>query len=151
MDPGLRQQVESYGPVAYLVTVGEGGRPHAVSVLVAWDGDTLTAGAGSRTTANIGDGAEVTLLWAPPPGDPYSLIVDGEAVIIDGEAPIVDGEAPIVDGEAPIVDGEAGVDPGATGPRVVVRPRSAVRHRLAAAAAPADDAPGCIAVPVPDA
>lgn len=124
MDTGLRLQVESYGPVAYLITVGEEGRPHAVSVVVAWDGDDLTAGAGTRTAANVGQGSEVTLLWAPRPGGDYSLIVDGDAAIVDG----------------------------ASGPRVVVQPRAAVRHRLAGAGAPAgpagDDAPGCIAVPV---
>jgi hypothetical protein len=120
VDAGLRAQVESYGPVAYLITVGDGGRPHAVSVTVQWDGDALTTGAGSRTAANIGDGAAVTLLWPPPPGGDYSLIVDGEALVAG-----------------------AGQPPG---PQVVVRPRGAVRHRVAAA--PTDGAPGCIAVEV---
>ena len=117
MDSGLRLQVDTYGPVAYLVTVGAGGRPHAVSVALAWSGDDLTTGAGSRTAANIGDGSDVTLLWPPPPGGDYSLIVDGDAVVATGPS----------------------------GPEVVVRPRSAVQHRVAGAPG---DGPGCVAVPV---
>lgn len=113
----LRQQVEFYGPVGYLVTVGDGGRPHVVSAVLAWSGDDLTTAAGTRTAANIGDGAEVTLLWPPAPGGNYSLIVDGDAVVADGPS----------------------------GPQVVVRPGSAVQHRVAEASG---EGPGCIAVPV---
>jgi len=80
----LREQVERYGPVAYLITVSpETARPHVVSVSVRWDGDALVSGAGSRTAANVGTGADVTLVWSPPAGDGYSLIVDGPAVIVD--------------------------------------------------------------------
>jgi hypothetical protein len=113
----LRLQAESYGPVAYLVTVGDGRRPHAVSVVLAWSGDDLTTAAGTRTAANIGDGAVVTLLWPPPPGGDYSLIVDGDAVVAVGSS----------------------------GPQVVVRPRSAVQHRVATASG---EGPGCLPVSV---
>ncbi len=79
----LRTQVARYGPVAYLVTVGpETRRPHVVSVVVTWDGDTLVCGAGTRTAANVGSGADVTLLWSPPADDGYSLIVDGPATLV---------------------------------------------------------------------
>jgi hypothetical protein len=119
MESELRRHVESYGPVAYLMTVGDGGRPHAVSVVLAWSGDALTTGAGSRTAANIGDGAEVTLLWPPAPGGDYSLIVDGHAVVAPSGGP--------------------------SGPQVVVQPRSAVQHRVAEAPG---EGPGCVAVSV---
>ncbi len=76
----LRTEVERYGPVAYLVTVSpETGRPHVVSVSVGWKGGFLVCGAGSRTAANVGAGADVTLLWSPPAEVGYSLIVDGPA------------------------------------------------------------------------
>jgi ketosteroid isomerase-like protein len=100
----LRRQVHQYGPVAYLVTVApDTARPHVVSVSVGWDGDALVCGAGSRTAANVGAGADVTLLWSPIAGDGYSLIVDGPARVVDGVG----------------------------GPVVSVRPVGAVLHRLA--------------------
>jgi len=103
----LRQQVTRYGPVAYLVTVApDTGRPHVVSVSVRWDGEALVSGAGSRTSANLGSGADVSLVWSPPPGDDYSLIVDGPAEIVES----------------------------GDGPMVSVRPTGSVLHRLAGAA-----------------
>ncbi len=100
----LRNQVEHYGPVAYLVTISpDTVRPHVVSVSVRWDGDGLVCGAGARTAANVGAGADVTLVWSPTAGDGYSLIVDGPARVVDG----------------------------VSGPTVSVRPVGAVLHRLA--------------------
>ncbi len=72
-----------HGPVAYLVTVSpETKRPHVVSVTVSWEGAALVCGAGSRTTANVGSGADVTFVWPPASGDDHSLIVDGPAEIV---------------------------------------------------------------------
>lgn len=106
MSAELRGEVDRYGPVAYLVTVSpETGRPHVVSVTVLWDGDALVTGAGTRTAANVGEGADVSLVWSPPAGDAYSLIVDGPAEVVDGE----------------------------DGPLVSVRPAGSVLHRLAGA------------------
>lgn len=82
----LAERVEEYGPIAYLVTVRPEGRPHAVSVRVSWDGGDLVVGAGHRTSANVTDHPDVTLLWAAPPGRGYSLIVDGTARPDPGEA-----------------------------------------------------------------
>lgn len=77
----LRERVAEYGSVAYLVTVGEDGRPHVVSVKVGLDGDALAAPAGRTTTANARARPDVTLLW-PSRGD-YALIVDGTARVDD--------------------------------------------------------------------
>lgn len=99
----LRAKTAEYGPVAYLVTVGETGGPHLVSVLTSWDGDSLRAAAGRTTAANAAAQDAVTLLWAGRPGEDYCLIVDGPASVVD--------------------DGAA----------VLVRPRRAVLHRLAQA------------------
>ncbi len=104
----LRREVARYGPVAYLVTVSpEMTRPHVVSVTVGWEGVALVCAAGTRTAANIGSGADVTLFWPAPAGNDYSLIVDGLARVVDGPD-------------------------GAT---VVVRPLGAVLHRVADATA----------------
>lgn len=115
----LREQVDHYGPVAYLVTVAPATmRPHVVSVSLRWDGDALVSGAGSRTAANVGTGADVSLVWSPGAADDYSLIVDGPAEIVDG---------------------------GGSGPMVSVRPAGAVLHRLSGAVG---DGPGCIPVAI---
>src|SRR5688572_19667464 len=71
---GLREQLDAYGSAAHLVTVGEGGRPHVVSVVVEADGDRLRT-----TTANATANPAVTLVWAAPPGEAYTLLVDGRA------------------------------------------------------------------------
>ena len=75
--PGLKTQSEQFGPLAYLVTVNEDGRPHVVSAVVAWDGDDLVAGAGRRTGANVSARPAVTVLWPPYEDGGYSLLVDG--------------------------------------------------------------------------
>jgi hypothetical protein len=81
----LQAQVAAYGSVAYLLTVGATGAPHVVSVVVGWRDDELTAGAGTRTAANVRDRPDVSLLWPPAAaGDAYSLIVDGNATV-DGD------------------------------------------------------------------
>ena len=81
---GLREQLEAYGPAAHLVTVGDGGRPHVVSALVESDGDRLRTTAGHTTSANARANPAVTLVWAAPAGEAYTLIVDGRAEPADG-------------------------------------------------------------------
>ncbi len=74
----LRTEVARFGAAPYLLTVAADGRPHSVSVSVAWDGDELVARCGGRTLANVAARPLVSLLWAPPEAGGYSLIVDGE-------------------------------------------------------------------------
>jgi hypothetical protein len=99
----LQAKTAEYGPIAYLVTVGEGGGPHLVSVLTSWDGDSLRVAAGNTTTGNVARSGAVTLLWAGRPGEDYCLIVDGEGAVVDA------------------------------GGVVLIRPLRAVLHRLAQA------------------
>jgi hypothetical protein len=115
----LRAEVDRFGVTPYLLTVGDDGRPHSVSVAIEWCGDALVATAGKRTLANAAARPLVSLLWAPIEPGGYSLIADGEARVRGA------GE-------------EA---------RVVVRPTRGVLHRPAAA--PAAVAPGCSADCVP--
>lgn len=81
----LRDEVERFGPVAYLLTVADDGRPHAVSVRVSWEGDALRAAAGRTTAANARQRPAVSVLWPSVDGDGegYSLIVDGQAEVGD--------------------------------------------------------------------
>lgn len=100
----LREETAAYGQAAFLLTVSDDGRPHAVSVAVVWDGEDLVAATGRRTARNAAARPQISLLWSPIEAGGYSLIVDGTASV------------------------EAGDDGG----RVAVRPSNAVLHRSAA-------------------
>lgn len=102
----LHEQTEIFGALAYLLTVSDDGRPHAVSVPVAWQDGELVADTGRRTAKNAAARANVSLLWAPVEVGGYSLIVDGTATVT--------------------------VEDGNEGGKVAVRPTTAVLHRSAA-------------------
>ena len=77
----VRIRVAEYGELAMLVSVGESGTPHVVSVLVTVDGDRLVAQVGQRTAANLRDRPTLSLVWHPPSGGDYLLILDGTAEV----------------------------------------------------------------------
>ena len=85
----LHEETTRFGPSPYVLTVSDDGRPHAVAVVVEWDGDQLVLGAGRSTAANATDRPGVTLLWPPYELGGYSLLVDGSATVTpaDGEEP----------------------------------------------------------------
>lgn len=114
----LRAAIDERGAGAYLLTVSDDGRPHAVHVPTHWEGDALAAEAGRRTTANAAARPQVSLLYPVRSADDYSLIVDGTAAVT------TDRETT----------------------RLVITPTKAVLHRPAAvpdptAACPADCVP----------
>jgi len=78
----LPEHVARFGEHAHLVTVGEGGKPHVVSVLVGLEAERLLTDAGRTTTANAAATPTVSLVWVAPPGEDYSLIVDGTAAVV---------------------------------------------------------------------
>lgn len=120
----LRAALDERGPGAYLITVADDGRPHAVHVTLRWAGEALEATVGKRTAANAAARpTAVSLLYPLRTADDYSLIVDGTAVVAPAAGP----------------DGE---------PRVLVTPQRAVLHRPASAPV-AGDASGCGADCVP--
>jgi hypothetical protein len=80
----LREEVERYGFTPFLLTVSPEGRPHAVNIPVAWDGDRLIGPAGRKTGQNVDAHGLVTVLWPPYEAGGYSLIVDGEGAV-DGD------------------------------------------------------------------
>jgi hypothetical protein len=100
----LQARVAEFGDHPYLITIGEGGRAHVVSVSSHVDDGQLLLSAGRTSRANIKVNAAVTVLWAAPEGGEYCLLVDGESDVPDDE------------------DGD-----------VVVRPTRAVLHRVAGA------------------
>ena len=83
---GLPARIDEYGPAAYLVTVGEGGAPHVVSVTVERAGTTLRLAAGNTSRRNAGVNPVITLLWPAEPDGQYSLLVDGRCAAGDGES-----------------------------------------------------------------
>ena len=77
----LRHTLEERGSVAFLLTVSDDTRPHAVQCPVLWEGDRLAVEVGRRSAANAAARPGVSLLYpARTPGD-YSLIVDGTAAV----------------------------------------------------------------------
>ena len=76
-------QIERFGAAAFLLTVGDDGRPHPASVGVTVHHGALRTPAGRRTRANAEARPDVTLLWAGPL-DGFALLVDGRASF-DGE------------------------------------------------------------------
>jgi hypothetical protein len=84
----LREQIASAGDDVFLLSVRDGSRPHAVSAVVAWDGDDIVLPAGSRSASNVAAAPAVTLLW-PSSGQEYSLIVDGTARVEGDQLRIV--------------------------------------------------------------
>lgn len=108
----LRAALAERPSSAYLLTVSDDGRPHAVHVGLAWDGDRLAAEVGRRTAANAAARPDaVSLVFPLRTPDDYSLIVDGTASPAEASA----GDAPR---------------------RVLIAPTKAVLHRAAAAPDP---------------
>jgi hypothetical protein len=101
----LRAAIGERGPSAYLLTTSDDGRPHAVHVALAWDGDRLAADVGKRSAANASARPAVSLLYSVRTADDYSLIVDGTAVVAAEHEK----------------------------PRLLITPTKAVLHRAAAA------------------
>ena len=79
----LRDELTRYVSPPQLLSTGDDGRAHAVAVNVSWDGDQLLVSAGKRSLANVAARRLLSVLWAAPSADDYSLIVDGEGVIND--------------------------------------------------------------------
>src|SRR5690242_9771236 len=77
----LRAALEERGDTAYVLTVSEDGRPHAVRGRVRWEGDALAAQVGRRSAANAVARPFVSLLYPVRSDGDYSLIVDGTATV----------------------------------------------------------------------
>ena len=86
----VREQVTACRSCAYLLTVTDDGRPHAVSLEVEWQDDELVVRPGPRTSANAERSPEVSLLWPVSGRDGFALFVNGRAEVrIDGDSAAV--------------------------------------------------------------
>lgn len=81
----LRAAIAERGASAYLLTVSDDARPHAVHVPLRWQGDQLAAEVGTRSAANAAARPAVSLLYPVRADGDYSLIVDGTAVVATRE------------------------------------------------------------------
>ena len=68
-------------PGAYVLTVSDDDRPHAVYAVTGWEHGRLTVAVGARTSANAGGRPQVSLLFPVRNESDYSLIVDGVASV----------------------------------------------------------------------
>ncbi len=81
----LAETLQSYA-YAYLLTVTDQQRAHAVAVTPIITGENLLLGdVGKRTRANLAARPSISLVWPPTETDGYSLIVDGESSTDGGE------------------------------------------------------------------
>src|SRR4029077_16484109 len=116
----LRAAVDERVQSAYVLTVSDDGRPHAVHGPVRWEGDVLAAEVGRRSAANAMARPSVSLLFPVRADGDYSLIVDGTAAVASG----------------------------GKGQRLLVTPTRAVLHRPAPAPAPTGSSCEADCVPV---
>ncbi len=77
----LADTIAERGPVAYFLTGGPDGRPHATHAVVEVVDGALRVPAGRKTARNAGERPAVSFLWPPAEEGGYSLIVDGDAVV----------------------------------------------------------------------
>jgi hypothetical protein len=77
LDAALRER----GPAAYVITTGDGARPHVVLAEVTRDGSGFVAEVGKRTAANARRQPHVSLLFPVRGSSDYSLIVDAMATL----------------------------------------------------------------------
>jgi len=116
----LRAAIDDRGGSAYVLTVSDDGRPHAVHAPIRWDGDVLAVEVGRRSAANATARPVVSLLYPVRTDGDYSLIVDGTATVVSH----------------------------ADGRRLLVTPTFAVLHRPAPPADPAASACEADCVPL---
>ena len=81
----LEKAVAERGPGAYVLTVSNDGRPHAVYLTVAWSNARLVAEIGNTTAANAKARPEISLLFPVRTVGDYSFFVDGRATVEAGD------------------------------------------------------------------
>ncbi len=81
----VREQVAACRSCAYLLTLTDDGRPHAVSLRPEWQGGELVVRPGPRTTANAERSSEVSLLWPVSGSEGFALFVNGRAEVRNDE------------------------------------------------------------------
>ncbi|WP_417562367.1 hypothetical protein [Microbacterium sp.] len=79
----LGQHAADYG-FAYLITITPHSRVHTSVVHPSVGDGAVTVPISDRVRRNVGENAEVSLVWPPADATGYSLIADGTGVDRDG-------------------------------------------------------------------
>jgi hypothetical protein len=96
----VRTVAAQQAPFAYLLTVSDDQRAHAVAITPHIGTASITCDAGNRSCANARTRPNVSLLWPPATPDDYSLIVDGHATV-DGSTVTITPERAVRHRPAP--------------------------------------------------
>jgi hypothetical protein len=80
----LADEMQRYGPTAFVLTTNDDGRAHISHVAVTHEQGALWCTVGGRSTANAVARSGIAILWPPPTADGFSLIVDAD-VAVDGD------------------------------------------------------------------
>jgi hypothetical protein len=103
----LRAALAERGGSAYLLTIADDARPHAVHAPVRWEGDALAVDVGKRSAANAAARPSVSLLYPLRVEGDYTLIVDGTAVVAsrqDGQRLLITPTKAVLHRPAPAPD-----------------------------------------------
>ena len=77
----LRDAIAKQAGFAYVMTVSDEQRAHAVALVPKLEGNVLTCEGGNTTCRNASARPSISLVWPPRAADDFSLIVDGEATV----------------------------------------------------------------------
>lgn len=116
--PDLREAAGRFD-FAYLLTVSDDGRPHAVAVQPEFTDGAMTMSTGRRTAANAAVRSSVSLVYPPTEAGGYSLIVDAEASVADQVVSLAPSTAVLhrpAPGASPTESGTCGADCLPVGP-----------------------------------
>jgi hypothetical protein len=79
--PELHAAIEQQAPFAYVLTVSDDLRAHAVALVPELRGAALVCEAGNTTCRNAAARGSISLVWPPRAAGDFSLIVDGNASV----------------------------------------------------------------------
>ncbi len=111
----LAAAVDGFG-FAYLLTVSDDQRAHAVAATPEWVHGDLVMDVGRRSANNAAARSNISLIWPPVEAGGYSLIVDGDASVVGStvtftpERAVLHRPAPAPVSSGAVADGACGSD-----------------------------------------
>ncbi len=80
----LRDELAAHERPAYLITVGDSGPPHLVSVFLTWADGGFETDCGGSTARNLAQRPDVSVVVPPDEPGGYSLIFDATGEVVEG-------------------------------------------------------------------
>ncbi len=103
----LGDELERFGPSAYVLTVRDDATPHVAHVTFSLVDGELRCPASRTAARNVADRPIMSVLWPPYEDGGYSMIIDGEART-DGDELVVRPTSGVLHRPAPAPDGGVG-------------------------------------------